>query len=518
VQQLTAGTVSAGNWQMNLYYCPNESLLCTTNNGNILRQKGYGSATWDYSYDLLNRLELTTEKVSNVERWHQRMKYDSFGNRWILNDTGTLIPNLEATPRAQMAGDPSPFTVKNQWNGASYDPGGNQTTVWGDGTAIGAAKYFYDAENRIKKAEVNWPVGGAGVVEHGYDGDGRRVWKKVGGVVKTTFVYNAGGQLVAEYGESGAMPCTTCYLTADHLGSTRVVWGSDGALKQLLDYAPFGEEVGANYRGGDVRYPGGLYPRPGGMGVSIEFTGKERDAETGLDYFGARYLASAMGRFTSADAPFIAQKLKLPQTWNLYTYSRNNPLRFVDPDGQEEEDVVAIDPGHGDRPKRRKWLDPGAIDGKHYEKDYALKVAEAISAALKKSGVEAIQTRTGDVEDAGEKIQWRLDAAKEGEATAFVSIHMDSGASNAAGMKVLYGNEKSKDLAQAISDSNSVMDSRGIQQRTDLGVLKFAGGPSALVEVGFINNASDREKVNKQATKIGGEIAAGIIKAIKKDK
>ena len=39
------------------------------------------------------------------------------------------------------------------------------------------------------------------------------------------------------------------------------------------------------------------------------FTGKERDAETGLDYFGARYMSSAMGRFTSADAPFIAQKL-----------------------------------------------------------------------------------------------------------------------------------------------------------------------------------------------------------------
>ena len=168
---------------MNLYYCPNESLLCTTNNDKIVRQKGYGGAAWNYSYDSLNRLELNTENVNGTYKWHQRMKYDPFGNRWTLNEAGTLIPNLEATPRAQLPSDPSPFTANNQWNGASYDPGGNQTTTWGNGTAVGAAKYFYDAENRIKKAEVNWPVGGAGVVEHGFDGDGRRIRKKVGGVV-----------------------------------------------------------------------------------------------------------------------------------------------------------------------------------------------------------------------------------------------------------------------------------------------------------------------------------------------
>ena len=66
------------------------------------------------------------------------------------------------------------------------------------------------------------------------------------------------------------------------------------------------------------------------------FTGKERDVETGLDYFGARYLSSAQGRFTSPDAPFGAQKSEIPQTWNLYTYGRNNPLYFVDPDGRQE--------------------------------------------------------------------------------------------------------------------------------------------------------------------------------------
>ncbi|MBN2337694.1 MAG: hypothetical protein JXP48_04060 [Acidobacteria bacterium] len=57
-----------------------------------------------------------------------------------------------------------------------------------------------------------------------------------------------------------------------------------------------------------------------------KFTGKERDAETGLDYFGARYCSAAQGRFLSADLPLIAQKVDLPQSWNLYSNVRKNPL------------------------------------------------------------------------------------------------------------------------------------------------------------------------------------------------
>ena len=63
-------------------------------------------------------------------------------------------------------------------------------------------------------------------------------------------------------------------------------------------------------------------------------TGKERDLETGLDYFGARYMSSAQGRFTSPDAPFADQKPEDPQSWNLYGYVRNNPLRYTDPTGR----------------------------------------------------------------------------------------------------------------------------------------------------------------------------------------
>ncbi|MCW5964074.1 MAG: HNH endonuclease, partial [Bryobacterales bacterium] len=60
----------------------------------------------------------------------------------------------------------------------------------------------------------------------------------------------------------------------------------------------------------------------------------ERDAETGLDYFGARYMSSAQGRFTSPDKPFADQHIENPQSWNLYTYTLNNPLRYVDPNGE----------------------------------------------------------------------------------------------------------------------------------------------------------------------------------------
>jgi RHS repeat-associated protein len=96
-------------------------------------------------------------------------------------------------------------------------------------------------------------------------------------------------------------------------------------------------------------------------GVRHQFTGKERDGETGLDYFGARYYSSAQGRFTSPDElqstseKFILlgkghptkqalpnADLTNPQSLNKYHYALNNPLRYVDPDGQEPQDSAEI--------------------------------------------------------------------------------------------------------------------------------------------------------------------------------
>ena len=72
--------------------------------------------------------------------------------------------------------------------------------------------------------------------------------------------------------------------------------------------------------------------------VRSRSTGKERDSESGNDYFGARYYASTMGRFMSPDwaakaSPVPYATFGDPQSLNLYAYMRNNPLGGADPDG-----------------------------------------------------------------------------------------------------------------------------------------------------------------------------------------
>jgi RHS repeat-associated protein len=97
--------------------------------------------------------------------------------------------------------------------------------------------------------------------------------------------------------------------------------------------------------------------------VRSRSTGKERDAETNLDYFEARYFSGAQGRFTSPDPYNVILQansdefnayLSQPQNWNKYVYTWNNPLRYVDPDG-ENVYVVAYTTGnsHGDDEFRR---------------------------------------------------------------------------------------------------------------------------------------------------------------------
>jgi RHS repeat-associated protein len=142
-----------------------------------------------------------------------------------------------------------------------------------------------------------------------------------------TFVYSAMGDLVAEYGTAGVSSGTQ-FLHADALGSTRLVTEA-GEARRRFDYRPFGEELTVgqtSYRSAALLFGSGE--------PKLRFTGKERDAETGLDYFGARYLSSAQGRFTSPDLPLYAQHPAEPQSWNLYSYTANNPLARIDPDGR----------------------------------------------------------------------------------------------------------------------------------------------------------------------------------------
>ena len=109
--------------------------------------------------------------------------------------------------------------------------------------------------------------------------------------------------------------------------------GEDQSVLSRHDYLPFGEEIGAAL--GNRDQASGLtgYTASRTDGPAQKFTGKERDDESQLDYFGARYFSGAGGRFTSADAPFADQGAADPQSWNLYAYTRNNPLKYVDRTG-----------------------------------------------------------------------------------------------------------------------------------------------------------------------------------------
>ena len=98
------------------------------------------------------------------------------------------------------------------------------------------------------------------------------------------------------------------------------------------DYLPFGEELPAGV-GGRTTAQG-----YSGDNVRQKFTSQERDNETGLDYFGARYFSSLHGRFTSPDEPTLDQWPGGPQSWNLYSFVRNNPLNLIDPSGNTAQD------------------------------------------------------------------------------------------------------------------------------------------------------------------------------------
>jgi RHS repeat-associated protein len=101
-----------------------------------------------------------------------------------------------------------------------------------------------------------------------------------------------------------------------------------------MDYEPFGQELPRT----------GVAGYTGANGLSQKFTGKERDGETGLDYFGARYMSGAQGRFTSPDIPLLDQNPAYPQSWNLYNYVRNNPLSNLDPSGRSCVKTKTVNP------------------------------------------------------------------------------------------------------------------------------------------------------------------------------
>ena len=98
---------------------------------------------------------------------------------------------------------------------------------------------------------------------------------------------------------------TVIYYHVDAIGSVRMITNANGQVLARYDFLPFGEPWGSSTN---------VDPR--------QFAGKERDAETGFDYFGARYYASTVGRFTTADqAVDVRSAMVSPQLWNKYRTS-----------------------------------------------------------------------------------------------------------------------------------------------------------------------------------------------------
>ena len=129
------------------------------------------------------------------------------------------------------------------------------------------------------------------------------------------------------------------WLVADHLGTPRMLFDKTGSLPNVKrhDYLPFGEELFAGV-GGRTATNG-----YSGDNVRQKFTSKERDNETGLDYFLARYNSSTQGRFTSPDEFWKDSQVGDPQSWNKYAYVRNNPLMYIDPAGEKATVTIQTD-------------------------------------------------------------------------------------------------------------------------------------------------------------------------------
>ncbi len=321
-------------------------LDATKNNGDVQSQRitlpGL-DVTQSYEYDSLNRLQSARE-VNNAapcrdqnnaptDCWKQVYKYDRYGNRTF--DAGTTFPSLSPN-LTDMVSNPKVDAATNRLvedqdgdprKDYQYDAAGNVIR-----NAMGQT-FAYNAEN--KQTSYN---GGANINTGGanyyYDGDGRRV-KKVTSSGTTIFVYDAMGQLVAEYSNEAPLPGAggTKYLTNDHLGSPRAVTDQLGKVVSRHDYAPFGEEIMMG-RTGEYKQDS----------VRQQFTGQERDLESGLDYFEARYYSSTQGRFTSIDPLASSATLSDPQTWNRYAYVLNNPLKFNDPTGMVATDTTTQTP------------------------------------------------------------------------------------------------------------------------------------------------------------------------------
>lgn len=304
-------------------------------------------------YDTLNRLIAAQPTSCPYQGLQATWSYDGFGNRTLENFSGNLTcQNAPGIPGSSTAG----YNTSNEVNAANpgpapvYDASGdilsdsqNQYAYDADGRVCAIEElmspykkigYLYDAEgNRIAKGTIQLVNGqlSCDTTQNGFTltesyilGPGNQqltemTWSGSTASWGHTNVW-AAGQLIATYSLNGSQTVLNFHFT-DWLGTRRVLTDSAGANVQSCASLPFGN--GEN-----------CPPTP----TEHLFTQKERDVETGNDYFGARYYSNLSGRFLTPDwsakvAPVPYAKMDNPQSLNLYAYVGNNPLSGIDPDG-----------------------------------------------------------------------------------------------------------------------------------------------------------------------------------------
>jgi len=261
---------------------------------------------------------VNADDVSGVTaRWRETCgeqstySYDPMGNRTSLTTpAGTLTYTYDTADRVLNISDGTAFT---------WDANGNQLSK-------GNTDYAYDTANRLTQVDTD-----SATVQFTYDGDGKRTSKSVNGTASYTYDVNTalpvvlvesiaagdtryihGLDLLARVEPDD----TTNYYHYDGLGSTRQLTDEAGDVVAGYEYDAFG----------NLRMVAGSSANP------FTFTGEQTDDESNLIYLRARYYDSQTGRFLSRD-PF-AGLARRSQSLNKYPYAQNNPVRYVDPNGE----------------------------------------------------------------------------------------------------------------------------------------------------------------------------------------
>jgi RHS repeat-associated protein len=309
-------------------------------NGDLLSYTDSVMGAWTFGYDYLDRLTTGTPSTGSYQGQHGCWSYDSFGNRTI-GVVGTAACGTTATASYNAAN-------KVTWV-QNTAPAGFTYSAAGNVTADNLSQYLYDAENRI--CATRNPINNS-ITGYVYEAGGERVAKgnmssftacpaaSSFSALTNQYLLGPGGELVTELNGSGAWQHSNIfpaghlaatydsngwhYHLTDWLGTRRVQASASGTIDESCRSLPYGDSLSCSGSGADA--------------TEHHFTGKERDSESGNDYFSARYYASSMGRFMSPDwasdptaVPYASYAN--PQSLNLYNYMRNNPLGGTDPDG-----------------------------------------------------------------------------------------------------------------------------------------------------------------------------------------